>query len=233
MNSITFGDNNRGGHVGINNGKIYFPAERPETPAAPLSTVPFRRDPDFVNCGTLLGQIDEKGSLPGARVAVVGLGGVGKSQLAIEYSNRVQERSPEPWVFWIHAGNAVRFEQSCREIADRVKIPGRRNPQTNIFKLLCDWLHDARRKWMLILDNLDDDQFLREQNCLENDIGPIWAYFSSLSGLILVTSRSRRTASSIVEDGDIVTVEPWIRIMPPYFLRRSLDRKQTSKITSN
>ncbi|KAJ5720444.1 Tetratricopeptide-like helical [Penicillium malachiteum] len=187
MNSINFGDNNRGGQVGINNGQIYFPAERPETPPAPLSTFPFRHDPDFVNRGTLLDQIDEKGSFPGARVALVGLGGVGKSQLAIEYSYRVQDRSPDTWVFWIHTANATRFEQSCREIADR--------------------LHDTRRKWMLILDNLDDNHFLCEHNFLENDLRPIWAYFSSLGGLILITSRSRRVASSIVEDDDIVAVE--------------------------
>ena len=51
--------------------------ERPETPPAPLSTVPFRRDPDFVDRGTLLNQIQEKCSTQGARVALVGLGGVG------------------------------------------------------------------------------------------------------------------------------------------------------------
>jgi hypothetical protein len=43
----------------------------------PVSNVPFRRDPDFVNRGTLLGQVHTKCSLPSSRVALVGLGGVG------------------------------------------------------------------------------------------------------------------------------------------------------------
>lgn len=51
--------------------------ERPETPPSPLSTVPFPRDPDFVSRSTILDQICEKILVPGARIALVGLGGVG------------------------------------------------------------------------------------------------------------------------------------------------------------
>jgi nucleoside phosphorylase len=53
------------------------PKERLETPPSPLSTVPFRRDADFIDHGTLLDQIHEKGSAPASRIALVGLGGVG------------------------------------------------------------------------------------------------------------------------------------------------------------
>lgn len=101
MASISFGGTNSGNQVGINNGTIHMPPgrftrswssqiksqshltisgserERPETPPAPLSTVPFRRDPDYVARGTLLDQIYEKGTTPSARIALVGLGGVG------------------------------------------------------------------------------------------------------------------------------------------------------------
>lgn len=51
--------------------------DRPETPPSPLSTVPFPRDPDFVDRGSLLSEIDQKLASPAARVALVGLGGVG------------------------------------------------------------------------------------------------------------------------------------------------------------
>jgi len=39
--------------------------------------VPFRRDPDYVDRGSLLDEIYEKGTTPGARIALVGLGGMG------------------------------------------------------------------------------------------------------------------------------------------------------------
>lgn len=43
----------------------------------PRSTVPFRRDSDFVSGGDILAQLHEKCSQPAARTALVGLGGVG------------------------------------------------------------------------------------------------------------------------------------------------------------
>jgi hypothetical protein len=97
----TFGGiNNYGLQLGVNHGSVtaqFLPpgkphtemrnvrrtsnfisaSERPETPPSPLSTVPFRRDPDFIDRPILLDQLDEKCSAPASRVALVGLGGVG------------------------------------------------------------------------------------------------------------------------------------------------------------
>ncbi|OCK90789.1 uncharacterized protein K441DRAFT_475859, partial [Cenococcum geophilum 1.58] len=101
--------------------------ERPETPPDPSSNVPFRRDQDFVERETLLRKINQKCAMPGSWPALVGLGGVGKSQLAIEYAYRTREQSPQTCVLWVHASKAARFEQSYRDIADRVKIAGRRD----------------------------------------------------------------------------------------------------------
>ncbi|OCK97191.1 uncharacterized protein K441DRAFT_470289, partial [Cenococcum geophilum 1.58] len=118
---------------------------------------PFRRDPDFVDRGTLLGQIREKLPAPASRIALVGLGGVGKSQLAIEHCYRTADRSPGTWVFWVHASNAARLEQGFRDIADLVKLAGRTDPQANVFKLARDWLRDEKNgRWLLVLDNADD-----------------------------------------------------------------------------
>ncbi|KGO66372.1 Tetratricopeptide-like helical [Penicillium expansum] len=222
--STSFGGVNSGIQTSILNGTVnaqfHLPPVRPETPPTPLSTVPFRRDPEFVDRGTLFDQIHEKGSVPGSRIALVGLGGVGKSQLAIEYCYRVRDQSPETWVLWIHASNATRIEQSCRDLADRLRIPGRQDPEANVFKLLHDWLNDERKgKWVLILDNLDDEKSLHTPSPvvpdgLGNDQSgtpgrSIWAYLQeNLNGLIIITSRSRRVVSRMVEDSDIIPVEP-------------------------
>ncbi|KAN0081980.1 P-loop containing nucleoside triphosphate hydrolase protein [Elaphomyces granulatus] len=82
------------------------------------ANVPFRRDRDFVH-REILSEIQSKCSRPASRVALVGLGGVGKSQLAIEYSYQVRESSPDMWVFWVHASSAARFQEGYREIAER------------------------------------------------------------------------------------------------------------------
>ncbi|GIJ98192.1 hypothetical protein Aspvir_000307 [Aspergillus viridinutans] len=222
--TISFGERNAGLQVGVSNASItanfYSQPERPETPPRPLSTVPFRRDPDFVRHGTLLDQIHEKCLAPASRIALVGLGGVGKSQLAIEYSHRVREHSPETWVFWIHASNIARFEQGFREIAERAKITGRQDPKANIYQLVHAWLQDGRKgSWVLILDNVDDDHFLRRapfisQNPTERDRDrsldrPLWAYLpQSTHGSLMITTRNRAVALRMVEERDIITVHP-------------------------
>jgi hypothetical protein len=91
------GDGNQGLQVGFHAGAIHVAApgklrppacaslvlivlgfaERPETPPRPSCFVPFRRDPDFVDRGTLLDKVRQRCCAPASRVALVGLGGVG------------------------------------------------------------------------------------------------------------------------------------------------------------
>ena len=49
----------------------------PVTLPDPSSSIPFRRDPDFVDRGATLDEIHQKCALPASRTALVGLGGVG------------------------------------------------------------------------------------------------------------------------------------------------------------
>ncbi|KAM0314404.1 hypothetical protein ACHAO8_004772 [Botrytis cinerea] len=193
--------------------------ERSETPPNPAALIPFSRDKDFVERGTILDQIYEKFTASGSRTVLVGLGGVGKSQLAIEYAYQTRDRSQETWVFWVHASNTARFEQSFREIANCVKIPGRQNPQANVFQLVHDWLHDDRKgKWLVILDNADDASFLvqaqskgrdgQTSNNIENT-RPLITYLPHCqNGSILVTTRSRDAALKLVEQRDIIAIGP-------------------------
>ncbi|OCK77385.1 TPR-like protein [Lepidopterella palustris CBS 459.81] len=172
----------------------------PETPPSPCSTIPFRRDSDFVDRGALLEQISNKLTAPASRVALVGLGGVGKSQLAIEYCHRAREQSPQTWVFWLHSNNLARLEQGYRHIADTGKIPGRRNPKADIFQLVSSWLREeSRGKWIIVLDNADDVALVLR-------ISPYLP--QSQNGSVLITTRSRRAALGLVEEGEILQVKP-------------------------
>ena len=49
----------------------------PATLPDPSLSIPFRRDPDFIDRGAMLDQIHQKCALPASRTALVGLGGVG------------------------------------------------------------------------------------------------------------------------------------------------------------
>ncbi|KAB8067091.1 TPR-like protein [Aspergillus leporis] len=222
MASISFRDNYGGFQIGNNEGHVEFhlPPERPETPPSPLSTVPFPRNPDFVSRSIILDQICEKILVPGARIALVGLGGVGKSQLTIEYSYRVRSESPGTWVFWIHASNETRFAGSFRDIADQLKIPGRLDPNVNIFKLVENWLRDEKKgKWICILDNADNYDFLcsfptaAKRPPTRDPLGtftkPLLEYIPrTRKGSTIITSRSRDVALKMVNYKDLIEVKP-------------------------
>jgi tetratricopeptide (TPR) repeat protein len=123
-------------------------------------------------------------------------------------------------VLWIHASSAARFEQSVRDVLDRLKAPGRSHPEANVFQLFRTWLCDARKgKWLIVLDNADDDSFLLEPpttlgigegktqhyGCRERrlDYVPVCDH-----GSMLVTTRSRAAGLRIVEQNCIIDVGP-------------------------
>ncbi|OJJ95104.1 hypothetical protein ASPACDRAFT_36982, partial [Aspergillus aculeatus ATCC 16872] len=224
MQSIAFPGVNYGLQVGDNSGHIsaefHLPPVRPEAPPKPFSTVPFARDDDYVACGSILDEIQARCARPASRTALVGLGGVGKSQLAIEYSYRVRDDSPETWVFWVHASNASRLELSYREIADRLELPGRHDATANVLQLVNDWLYNSKHgKWILILDNLDDESLLddplHDSQVIDNggQTSPVHKPLLGLlprcpHGAIIFTTRNKAVALKLVSGRDIFYINP-------------------------
>ncbi|KAL9062882.1 MAG: hypothetical protein Q9161_009717 [Pseudevernia consocians] len=235
--SDTYATNGSQAFAGVVHGNVYYGAREssaPQAPPKPSSTVPFRRDPDFVDRGDLLSRVDEQCLQPAGRAALVGLGGVGKSQLAIEYTHRTRERSPDTWVFWVHASNAARFEQGYRDIADVIKIAGREDPRANIFKLVHDWLRGCGGTWLMILDNVDDaDFFVNAQAPIQSQssdsgrrtLRPLRDYLpQSQNGSILITTRSRESALKLSEWNDLIPVD----LMAPSNAVELLEKKLES-----
>jgi len=120
-------------------------------------------------------------------------------------------------VLWVYAGSTTRLEQSFRDIADYIEIPGRQNPKANVFRLVHDWLRDGKSgRWLLILDNVDNPNLLSEVGQRGQGIGvdserrqPITAYLpQSQNGSILITSWSKDVALKLVEEKNIVAVQP-------------------------
>jgi hypothetical protein len=114
-------------------------------------------------------------------------------------------------VLWVYASNAARYEQSLRDIADSVKIAGRQDPQANIFKLVHDWLRDCKHRWLLVLDNVDEARFLLD--CLDANpkaaSRPLREYLPYCEhGSILITTRNKEAALKLVEQRDVIAVEP-------------------------
>jgi Tetratricopeptide repeat/NB-ARC domain len=140
------------------------------------------------------------------------------------------------WVFWIHASNTDRIEQGYRLIAERMKIPGHKDPKENIFELVTRWLQDeSKGTWLLVLDNLDDDAVLSTPQAAtaktQSGDGisrlqrPLSAYLpQSQNGVILITTRVRSVATKLIEPRNIILVECMTDKDALTLLKKKLDR---------
>ncbi|KAM0721869.1 hypothetical protein Q7P37_002794 [Cladosporium fusiforme] len=198
----------------------YYPAPARDEPIPnPISTVPFPRNPNFVERDEWyqLKSILSSSASHSAKVALVGLGGSGKSQLASQYCHHIWAPSwnaqpSNTWVLWIHVNSSTRLEESIRDLVERLEIPRRNDPKTNIFQLFHSWLRDPSRHWLLVLDNVDDPQVLFEplelkgsqpdENHRRGTKRPIDFLSSPSHGHVILTTRYRQVASKFLDYGE-------------------------------
>jgi tetratricopeptide (TPR) repeat protein len=138
-------------------------------------------------------------------------------------------------VFWIHASNVGRFEESLRDLADRAEIPGRQDSNANVFQLVGNWLRDEKiGKWILVLDNVDDDELLRKPfvTCTAAQADsqknasmqpPLRHLLQSSNGSIIATSRSKGVALDITDYKSLIEVKPMEKTEALALLQNKLD----------
>ncbi len=91
--------------------------------------------------------------------ALHGLGGIGKTQLALEYAYRYA--SEYSAVFWIGAETVEQVHASLLRIAERLDLPERVEiDQQRIVAAVQRWL-ETHGEWLLIWDNLEDLDLLQ------------------------------------------------------------------------
>ncbi|MGW7355739.1 FxSxx-COOH system tetratricopeptide repeat protein [Streptomyces sp. NPDC054802] len=130
---------------------------RPRLPGAGVPgvwNVP-RRNPHFTGREATMTRVRE--GLLGGRQAVVqalhGLGGIGKTQLALEYAHRFASQYDTVW--WIDAEQADQIPVHYTELAARLGMaaPGAGTDHTT--RALLEHLR-TRERWLIVLDNADD-----------------------------------------------------------------------------
>jgi tetratricopeptide (TPR) repeat protein len=138
-------------------------------------------------------------------------------------------------VFWVHASNADRIEQGYGDIANVVGLAGRNDPHADVFKLVHDWLRNEKNgRWLLVLDNADNAAALTlpatQASSGEGSRPRFLSYVpQSRNGSVLVTSRTRRVALQLVEERDILSVEPMDNTSGQELLQKKLGAEVDNK----
>jgi tetratricopeptide (TPR) repeat protein len=131
-------------------------------PTAGAHNLPRRPNPIFVGRDELLAQVatlftSAAGAVGGGSTsaAIIGFGGVGKSELALHYA--AGRTGPSAVVWWADAGNAQTLELALADLAYRLQPMAKTEEWKTIEA--ADWAAawlQAHTGWLLILDNVDD-----------------------------------------------------------------------------
>ena len=181
--------------------------------STPIFMVPFERDEDYVQRSNLLTDIDRRFETQ-RRAALSGIGGVGKSQIAVEYCYCFRDQRPDANIFWIFAASIPRLHQGYKAIAKRLKIPGWDDLNVDSFVLIKEWMSDSENgSWLLILDGADDMNIffpplgkMSEYDTQRHDMAE-WLPRSP-HGSILIITRDRRLGERLTDRGKPFSVEP-------------------------
>ncbi|HET8641611.1 MAG TPA: FxSxx-COOH system tetratricopeptide repeat protein, partial [Pseudonocardiaceae bacterium] len=165
----------------------------------PIWNVP-NRNPFFIGREAELDQLAGYLSAPGTAAAVAGregIGGVGKSELAVEYAWR--HAGEYRMVWWMDAGHQAGAEANLAELAALLDVPA--SGGTLVAALRAEL--DRRSDWLLIVDNVHDRDRLD-------------AVLPARSGRVIVTSRD----DDVLPAARPVVVGPFSRAESVRLLRR-------------
>jgi len=190
--------------------------------------VPFGRNRDFVGRESILAQLLE--SIPPGRnkddcqwTAIEGLGGVGKTQIALEAAFRVRREHPDCSIFWVPAVDATSFENAYREIGRRLNVKGIEEDKADIKALVKAGLsQDSVGSWLLIIDNADDIALLFDGGAGLLDYLPF-----NLNGSILLTTRNHEVLTKLdVPSQSIIAPAEMSRAEAVELLEKNLKESQ-------
>jgi tetratricopeptide (TPR) repeat protein len=164
--------------------------------------VPFERNQRFTGRISQLNQLKDLLTAKDSttKVAITGLGGVGKTQLVLELLFRMKEKHHDCCVIWISVVNMESLHQSYLEAAQQLGIPGLQDDKADVKRLVQAHLSkESAGKWLLVFDNLDDiDMWIAsagKETQPEQSPNGLFDYMpKSKQGAIIFTTRDRKVA---------------------------------------
>ncbi|KAK3347271.1 putative kinesin [Lasiosphaeria hispida] len=200
----TNGDGKDSSHEGLN-GRDGGCGHEPFTPFL----VPYTSNLKFIGRSAILEQLRSQlrhgphltDGTPQPRVSIHGLGGIGKTQIALAYIYWLRQTHPQVSVFWVHTSSAERFRQAYTSIAQECQVPGYGDPKSDVLHLVKTWLQSKDRgRWLMVIDNADDAHLFSQPGNLAQWIP------ECEHGSVLVTTRNKVAGSRLTRGGCLIEV---------------------------
>lgn len=200
----------------------------------------YGRNPDFFGRDDVLAQMDAillpKTSIPtrlskGPESFVIsGLGGVGKTQCALEFATSRKDKYDA--VLWVHADTGPKLDESFSQLSVALGLekPAKAGDRVVSRNLVMEWLSDPvkhtqttagevnpateRANWLLIFDNADDPSLIAD--CLP----------TSGTGSVVLTSRDPLARKYLSSNG--INLEPLEPDSAAALLRKLSEVKDTA-----
>ncbi|KAH7459886.1 hypothetical protein FOMA001_g19863 [Fusarium oxysporum f. sp. matthiolae] len=187
-------------HQGNIQGNVYYAAPHPPARAEVVRVIPYPRNEDLVHRADLIDRLDALlPQTPGSHsTALWGLGGSGKTQIALDYAYRRCDADEECCVFWVHADNEATFLADYKTIGKKLGVDERLDG-TDLLDAVCNEIK-ARSKWVMILDNADNLRlFGVGQGAQEKANQNLQKYVPcAAQGTVLWTSRDAHITGTLV-----------------------------------
>ncbi|RYO48225.1 hypothetical protein AA0116_g12610 [Alternaria tenuissima] len=124
------------------------------------SIIPFSRNPRFVGRELQLAELEAKlfsNEQTTTTLAIVGPGGTGKSQLALEVAHRARQDNKNCSVFWMDASDKDSLYQSYASVAQKLSVLGWDDDQADMKQLAKRCVVEiSARQCLLIFDNTEN-----------------------------------------------------------------------------
>ncbi|KAN0070731.1 hypothetical protein V8E54_010896 [Elaphomyces granulatus] len=167
--------------------------------------VPFKRNPRFLGRHNELVELEQKilnNNDQVRKMAITGLGGVGKTQIALQVAYRVRDRKPECSIFWIPSTSIEMIEQAYMSIGKHLGLQGV-TPAEMKMRVKAHLSSEKAGPWLLIVDNVDDMNIWLTPDGSSPALNTYLP--ESKYGFVLFTSRNRQLATKLVGP-DIINI---------------------------